>query len=83
MLTHPVRFNETHKDGEEDRGRHCLGAFTKKCHRVFKRILERIRNVSTCIFVFHAVHLSKPTRRRRQDADHLGDARVLLQLVES
>lgn len=50
MLTHPVRFNETHKDGEEDRGRHRLGAFTKKCHCIFKRILERIRNVYICLF---------------------------------
>lgn len=39
MLTHPVGFNETNKDGEEDWGRHCLGAFTKKCHCILKRIL--------------------------------------------
>lgn len=48
-LTHPVRFNETHKDGEEDWGRHRLGAFTKKCHRIFKRILEAKRKVH-CVY---------------------------------
>lgn len=40
LLTHPVSFDEANKDGEEDRGRHRLGALSKKLYCIFKCILK-------------------------------------------
>ena len=42
-ITHPVGFDETDKDGEEDGWWHCLRALSKKLHHIFKSILDLVQ----------------------------------------